>query len=115
MRLIIAILQPTKLSIVREALQRIGVERMTVGDALGHGRQRGRAATYRGIEYSADLLRKVYVEIVVNDDFLESTLEVLGRAAKSGSDGEIGDGKIFVVPVEEVYDLASEIQGPGAV
>jgi nitrogen regulatory protein PII len=115
MRMIVAVIQPTKLSIVRDALSRIGVERMSVCDAMGHGRQRGQTSTYRGIEYRTDLLRKVVLEIVVNDDFLEPTLEVLGRAAKSGSQGEIGDGKVFVMPVLETYDLGTETSGPGAV
>jgi nitrogen regulatory protein P-II 1 len=115
MQLIVAILQPTKLAVVREQLLQIGVEKMTVCDALGFGRQRGQTATYRGVEYRADLLRKVCVEIVVNDDFLEPTLAVLQKAARRGSVGEIGDGKVFVMPVVDAYDLASPASGPGAV
>lgn len=114
MRLIVAIIQPTKLATVREQLERIGVQRMTVCDAFGYGRQRGHTATYRGLEYRADLLRKVAIEIVVNEDFLEPTLQVLGAAAKTGSVGQIGDGKVFVMPVIEAYDLASDATGPGA-
>ena len=114
MRMIIAIIQPTKLATVREQLHRIGVERMTVGDALGYGRQRGQTITYRGIEYRTDLLRKVVMEIAVNEDFLEPVLEVLRRAAKTGSQGEIGDGKVFVLPVVQTYDLAGT-SGPEAV
>lgn len=114
MRLIVAVIQPTKLATVREQLERIGVQRMTVCDAFGYGRQRGHTATYRGLEYRADLLRKVTVEIVVNEDFLEPTLHILGTAAKTGSAGQIGDGKVFVLPVLEAYDLASDTTGPGA-
>ena len=115
MRLIIAIIQPTKLAVVREQLARIGVERMTVCDSLGFGRQRGQVATYRGLEYRTDLLRKVYLEIAVNDDFLEPALSVLQCAAKRGSQGEIGDGKVFVMPIIETYDLGSSNQDASAI
>lgn len=115
MRLIVAIIQPTKLAIVREQLSRIGVERMTVCDALGYGRQRGQTATYRGVEYKTDLLRKVCLEIAVNEEFLEPALEVLQQAARRGSQGEIGDGKVFVMPIVEVIDLSSPIPGPTAI
>jgi nitrogen regulatory protein P-II 1 len=115
MRLIVAIIQPTKIRFVREALHRIGVERMTVSDCLGYGRQRGQIATYRGIEYDLDLLSKVAMEIVVNEDFLERTLETITNAARTGSEGEIGDGKIFVLPCLRSIDLATGKEGPGAV
>ncbi len=115
MQLIIAVIQPTKLNFVREALARIGVERMTVCDAQGYGRQRGQVAMYRGIEYKIDLLSKVAIEIVVNEDFLERTLETLTMAARTGTDGQIGDGKIFVMPCLQTYDLATLQQGPSAV
>lgn len=115
MRLIVAIIQPTKLAIVREQLSGMGVERMTVCDALGYGRQRGQSATYRGIEYKTDLLRKVCLEIAVNEDFLEPVLEVLQKAARRGSHGEIGDGKVFVLPVTDVFDLSSDVSGPEAI
>lgn len=114
MRLVVAVIQPTKLAIVREQLERIGVSRMTVCDTFGFGRQRGQQPTYRGIEYRADLLRKVMLEIVVNEDFLEPTITVLSAAAKTGSNGEIGDGKIFVMPVLEAYDMATGSTGPSA-
>lgn len=114
MRMIVAIIQPTKLAVVRQQLMQIGVDRMTVCDALGHGRQRGQRATYRGNEYRAELLRKVVLEIVVNDDFLEPALDILRKAAKTGSQGEIGDGKIFVMPVAEAYDMGTSRTGPGA-
>jgi nitrogen regulatory protein PII len=115
MRMIVAIIQPTKLSLIRDSLDRIGVERMTVCDAMGYGRQRGQTALYRGNEYRVDLLRKVVLEIVVNDDFLERTIETLTLAARTGSEGQIGDGKIFVMPVAEAIDMAGNTRGPGAV
>lgn len=115
MKLLIAIIQPTKLSAVREALGDIEVGRMTVCDAQGFGRQRGRIETFRGHEVSAKLLRKVVLEIVVNDDFLERTIDRLTSVARTGPDGTLGDGKIFVLPVEEAVQLNDAARGPGSV
>lgn len=115
MKLIIAIIQPTKLSAVREALEKIEVTRMTVCDAQGFGRQRGRTELYRGHEYTATLLRKIALEIIVNDDFLQRTVETIMNVARTGPEGTIGDGKIFVVPAEKAIRVDDGIQGPGAV
>ena len=115
MKLVLAIIQPTKLKAVREALVKAGVERMTVCDAQGYGRQRGQTATYRGHEYKTNLLRKITLEIVVNDDFLERTLDTLMETARTGPEGTIGDGKIFVLPTEESIMLAGDVRGPEAV
>jgi len=114
-KLVIAIIQPTKLQAVREALQRIEVTRMTVCDAQGFGQQRGQKEMYRGSEYRTMLLRKVALEIVVNDDFLERTIETIINAARTGPEGNIGDGKIFVVPAMEAIQLSDGSRGPGAV
>jgi nitrogen regulatory protein PII len=113
--MIIAIIQPTKLKAVQEALSRIGVERMTVCDAQGFGRQRGQTALYRGVEYRTQLLRKVALEIAVNDDFLDRTVDTIISVARTGPEGNIGDGKIFVLPVEEVYRIGGTTRGPEAV
>ncbi len=83
MKLLIAIIRPTKLEAVREALRVVGVERLTVCDAHGYGRQRGQTETYRGVEYSVNLLRKVVLEIVVNDDFVDRTVETIERVARN--------------------------------
>jgi nitrogen regulatory protein P-II 2 len=115
MRMIVAVIQPTKLSEVREALVHIGVTRMTVCDAQGYGRQRGQTQIYRGVEYATNLLRKIALEIVVNDDFLERTLETLTSVARTGPEGNIGDGKIFVLPAEEAIDISGASRGPEAV
>ncbi len=115
MQMIIAVIQPTKLTAVREALVKIGVTRMTVCDAQGYGRQRGQTEYYRGNEYRTNLLRKVALEIVVNDDFVDRTLETLTTVARTGPEGNIGDGKIFVVPATQTIDIASGHRGPGAV
>jgi nitrogen regulatory protein P-II 1 len=115
MKLVIAVIQPTKLEVVREALARIGVTRMTVGDALGYARQRGRLAMFRGHEYQTNLLRKVQLEITVNDDFLERTIDTILEFGRTGPEGTIGDGKIFVLPVDEVIDISNASRGPQAV
>ena len=115
MRLVVAVIQPTKLNVVREALVRIGVTRMTVCDAQGYARQRGQTATYRGNEYRTNLLRKLALEIVVNEDFLDRTIATLMEAARTGPEGDIGDGKIFVLPAEQAIDVSSADRGPGAV
>lgn len=115
MRMLMAIIQPTKLQAVRDALHAMGVERMTVCDAHGYARQRGQTATYRGVEYQTNLLRKVMLEIVVNDDFLERTIETITNVARTGSQGNIGDGKIFVLPAMEAITIDQERRGPSAV
>ena len=115
MKLVLAIIQPTKLEAVREALDRIGVTRMTLGDSQGYARQRGHGALYRGHEYKTHLLRKVTLEIVVNDDFLDRTIETVMDVARTGPEGNIGDGKIFVVPMDEAIDISNGGRGPQAV
>ncbi|MFV1966708.1 MAG: P-II family nitrogen regulator [Pirellulaceae bacterium] len=115
MKLVIAIIQPTKLKAVQGALAKVGVERMTVCDAQGFGRQRGQTEMYRGVEYKARLLRKITLEILVNDDFLDRTIETIEAVARTGPDGNIGDGKIFVLPATEVYMIGGATTGPEAV
>jgi len=114
-KLVIAIIQPTKLNAVREALEKIEVTRLTIGDAHGLGRQRGRTEMYRGHEYSVNLLRKSVLEVVVNDDFLERTAQTIINVARTGPEGTIGDGKIFILPVEEAIQLSDGARGPGSV
>ena len=115
MRMVVAIIQPTKLSAVREALVQIGVTRMTVCDAQGFGRQRGQTEYYRGNEYQTNLLRKIALEIVVNEDFLERTVDTLVSVARTGPEGSIGDGKIFILPAEEAIEIGRVVRGPEAV
>ena len=115
MRMIVAIIQPTKLKAVQAALTNIGVERMTVCDAQGYARQRGQTALYRGMEYKTHLLRKITLEIAVNDDFVERTIESIVSAARTGPEGTIGDGKIFVLPVSDVWQIGGVARGPEAV
>ena len=115
MKLVTAIIQPTKLGAVQLALEKIGVERMTVCDAQGFGRQRGQTEMYRGVEYKTNLLRKIALLIAVNDDFLQRTIDIISEVARTGPEGSIGDGKIFVQPMEEVIQIGGDERGPAAV
>ncbi len=115
MRLLWAVIQPTKLASVEKALLNIGVTRMTVLDAMGYARQRGHIETYRGHEYETNLLRKVQLEIAVNDDFVDRTVACLEEHARSSVEGHIGDGKVFVLPLDEAIQISDGQRGPGAV
>ena len=115
MKMIFAVIQPTKLDAVQQALARLDVTRMTVCDAMGYARQRGQLETYRGHEYKTNLLRKIALEIAVNDDFLERTVECLEEVARTSAEGHIGDGKIFVVPMEQAIQISDGYRGKGAI
>ena len=112
MKLIIAIIKPFKLEEVRTALSEIGVEGMTVTEVKGFGRQKGHTEIYRGSEYTVDFLPKVKVEIVVVDSIVPKVIEAVVKAAKTG---KIGDGKVFVLPVEEVVRIRTDERGETAV
>jgi nitrogen regulatory protein P-II 1 len=114
-KLLLAIIQPTKLDTVRNALVKIGIESMTVCDARGYARQRGQSPTYRGHEYKANLLRKVAVEIVVHEDRLERVIETVTNVSRTGPNGTIGDGKILLLPVDDAIRLSDGVRGPEAV
>ena len=115
MKLVIAVIQPTKLDSVRDALEKLEVTRMTVCDAQGFGRQRGQMTETPDTFLEPKVLRKVVLEVTVNDDFPERTVETIMRIARSGPEGVIGDGKIFVIPSEEAIQIDSGVRGPGAV
>ncbi|EGY51798.1 P-II family nitrogen regulator [Neisseria shayeganii] len=102
MKKIEAIIKPFKLDDVREALTEIGITGMTVSEVKGFGRQKGHTEIYRGAEYAVDFLPKVRLEIVLADDLVEHAVETIVQAAQSG---KIGDGKIFVLPVESVIRI----------
>lgn len=119
-KMLLAIIRPTKLQAVQAALKSIGVERMTVCDSHGYGRQRGQTEAYRGIEYKVNLLRKVVLEIVVNDDFVDRTIRTIESIARTGDEGNIGDGKIFQLPVLDTVrsdssSASTPLRGPEAV
>src|SRR5262245_48137094 len=101
MKLIIAIIQPSRLEAVKAALTEVEVFRLTVMDVQGFGRQKGHTEVYRGHEFTVNLLRKVQLQIAVNDDFVEPTVNAIIKGGRSGDAGNIGDGKIFVLPLED--------------
>jgi nitrogen regulatory protein PII len=105
MRMIFATIQPTKLATVRAALSQIGVHSFTVCDAQGYARQRGQTARFRGNEYRVDLLRKLTLEIGVEEDQLDQVIETIRSAARTGREGQIGDGKIFVLPMSMMSEI----------
>lgn len=115
MKLIIAVIQPTKLRAVCDALEHVGVTRFTVLDAMGFARQRGHIETYRGHEYRLQLLRKVELHIAVNDDFVERTLACLEEFSRTSTEGHIGDGKVFILPMEGATQVSDGLSGPGAI
>jgi nitrogen regulatory protein PII len=114
MRMIFATIQPTKLSTVRQALTQLGVQSITVCDAQGYARQRGQTALFRGNEYRVDLLRKVTLEIGVEEEQLELVIDTIRSAARTGREGQIGDGKIFVLPMSNMIDFSQPNQTPSA-
>lgn len=111
MKRIEAIIQPYKLDDVREALKSIGVDGMTIYDVRGHGRQKGHKEVYRGQEYEVDLLPKVKLEVVVADERVEETVGAIVEAARTG---KIGDGKVFIYPVEEAIRIRNSEVGDAA-
>ena len=111
-KLISAIIKPFKLDEVREALNVVGVHGLTVTEVKGFGRQKGHTELYRGAEYVVDFLPKVKVEVVVKDDDVERCIEAILKAAKTG---KIGDGKIFVTPVEQVIRIRTGEEDEAAV
>ena len=115
MKMLVALIQPTRLEAVQHALRQIGVTRFTIADAMGFARQRGVDEMYRGAEYKSNLLRKVALEIAVNDDFVERTLACLEQVARTPGGGNIGDGKVFVLPLERAIQISDGHSGPGAV
>ena len=111
MKLIEAIIQPHRLQAVRDALGREGVEGLTVSEVKGHGRQKGHTEVHRGREYNVDLLPKLKLELVLPDRLVDSTIEAILGAAKTG---KIGDGKIFIYPVEDAIRIRNEERGEAA-
>lgn len=112
MKLIIAIIKPFKLEEVKEALAAAGIEGMTVTEVKGFGRQKGHTEIYRGSEYTVDFLPKVKLEVAVADDVAGKAIDAIAKAARTG---KIGDGKIFVVPLEEVVRIRTDERGEKAV
>lgn len=115
MKLIIAIIQPDKLEAVKEALSEVEVVRLTVMDCQGFGRQKGQAGVYRGHEFSVNLLRKVQLQIAVNEEFVKPTVDAILKGGRTGEKGQIGDGKIFVLPMDDCIRIRTGERGSEAI
>lgn len=115
MKMIEAIIQPQRLEAVKEALAEVQVFRLTVSDVQGFGRQKGHTEVYRGHEYTVNLLRKVKLQIAVNDEMVDRTVEAIVRAGRTGDEGKIGDGKIFILPLEDVVRIRTGERGTEAI
>jgi nitrogen regulatory protein PII len=102
MKLVKAIVRPNKVDDVREALEKLGTSGMTVTEVRGHGKQKGHTAIYRGKEYTVSLLPKMEIELVVDDRVAEEAVKTIIEAARTG---EIGDGRVFVIPVDQSYKI----------
>jgi nitrogen regulatory protein P-II 2 len=112
MKLIIAIIQPSKLEDVKKELYAVEVNLLTVSEVLGHGRQKGVTEIYRGSCEHGNLLRKIRLDIAVNDNYVEPTIKAIVKGAKTG---ETGDGKIFVMPMDECVRIRTEERGRSAI
>lgn len=114
MKYIIAIIRPERLDSVKRELQKVEVNRLTVSAASGYGAQKGHLEVYRALELEVNLLEKIRLDIAVNDNFLKPTVEAIRKGATTNS-GQIGDGKIFVLPLEEVIRISTGETGSDAI
>lgn len=112
MKLIKAIIKPFKIDDVRDALAAIGIQGMTVTEVKGFGRQKGHTELYRGAEYNVDFMPKIQVEVAVTEDLLDQTIEAITNSANNG---KVGDGKIFVLPLEQVVRIRTGETGEDAI
>ena len=115
MKLIIAIIQPNRIEAVKEALTEVEVFRLTVMDVQGFGRQKGHTEVYRGHEISINLVRKVQLQIAVNEEFVEPTIDAILKGGRTGEAGQIGDGKIFVLPMDDCIRIRTGERGTEAI
>jgi nitrogen regulatory protein P-II 1 len=112
LKLVIAVIKPHRLDEVKEALREIGVSGLTVVEAQGFGRQRGHTEVYRGAEYQVDFVPKVQIEVMTDDAEVQTIVDTILASARTG---KIGDGKVFVLPAEQVYRIRTGEMGPDAV
>ena len=115
MKLIIALIQPDRLEAIKTALAEVEVFRLTVMDVQGFGRQKGQTEVYRGHEFTGNLLRKVQLMIGVNDEFLQPTIDAILKGGRTGTSGQVGDGKIFVLPLEDCIRIRTGERGGEAI
>ncbi|PSO49075.1 MAG: transcriptional regulator [Actinobacteria bacterium QS_8_72_14] len=111
MKLVVGIIKPFKVEEVKEALREIGVSGLTVSEVRGFGRQRGHTEVYRGAEYQVDFVPKVRIDVMVDDDQVDGVIDAIVKAARTG---KIGDGKVAVMPVEDVVRIRTGESGPEA-
>ena len=111
MKKVEAIIKPFKLEDVKNALAELGIEGMTIVEVRGFGQQKGHTETYRGSEYTVDFLPKIKIEVVIPDSLVSGTVAAVVRAAKTGKTGKIGDGKIFIAPVEKAVRIRTGESG----
>ncbi|MFF4157244.1 P-II family nitrogen regulator [Streptomyces sp. NPDC001678] len=111
MKLVTAIVKPYKLEDIKTALREFGVHGLTVSEATGHGRQRGHTEVYRGAEYTIDLVPKIRIEVLAEDEDADDIVDVIVRSAQTG---KIGDGKVWVVPLDTVVRVRTDERGPDA-
>lgn len=111
MQKIEAVIQPSKLDAVKDALMEVGIEGMTILEARGHGRQKGHTEFYRGREYTVDLLPKIKLELVINDDLVEKAVQAILGAARTG---KIGDGKVFISKIDDAIRIRNDERGTSA-
>jgi nitrogen regulatory protein PII len=111
-KLVVAIIKPFRLDEVKEGLRSIGVNGLTTTDVQGFGRQRGHTEVYRGAEYQVDFVPKVKIEVMAHEDQVQQVVDVILKTARTG---KIGDGKIFVLPAEQVYRIRTGERGPDAI
>ena len=115
MKLIIAIIQPSKLEDVKAALQEVEVFRLTIMDVQGFGRQKGHTEVYRGREIGVSLVRKVQLQVAVNEEFVEPTVNAIIKGGRTGEKGQLGDGKIFILPLEDCIRIRTGERGGEAI
>jgi nitrogen regulatory protein P-II 1 len=115
MKMIDAVIQPSKLDEVKDALSKIEVVRMTISEVKGFGRQKGYSEIYKDQKYTVNLLPKIELRIAVNDEFVESTVAAIEKAGRTGTEGRIGDGKIFIWSLEECVRIRTGERGKEAV
>ncbi len=115
MRLVIAYIQPQKLTDVKQCLYAAEIYKLSVTNAMGCGQQMGYTETYRGVDVEVNLLKKVRLEIAVNETYVQATIDAIVKGARSGEDGAIGDGKIFVLQLEQCVRIRTGEEGRDAV
>ena len=115
MKLVSAIVRPSRLEVVKEKLSEHGFHGLTVTDVQGAGRQRGHTEVYRGHEYKVDLIQKVKIEVAVPSESVNGVVEAIAEAARSGPEGKIGDGKVFVTNIEDAVRIRTGERGAAAI